>query len=403
MCGIIAYMAKEGAKNSEAAAQETAINQYEEQCARGQRGFGIISIEKNKAIIRRATEPVKFMFDLRDAKSKFLMIHHRIPTSTENKLNQTHPIAVPMPRRGTLFVMHNGIINNARELFRKHTDELGYVYTTYKKADTDAYLYREFNDSESFAIELSRFITGEIKTIGARGSAAFLALLVDKDMKPISFHYGRNNENPLVVEEVDGGILIASEAKGENIAPFELNTRVYNGNKFGPLTRITMPFAPPLAPVYPARDVGFGANYTWSSTKAGATAKNPPSAYDPTKKDVRVMEERASRVSAFADDPNGAAAIQYEEMAEEETTIKMEMVSEVINDIALTFSLGQLVKKDITAALKEIANILTPLIERQRDIEEAAIRSTGEDPSVIKWINEETDKNLPHETHFLLG
>ena len=107
------------------------IDQYQEQSNRGQKGFGIIRIDsKNNVEIDRACESTKFLLDLYMKESKMIIAHHRQPTSTENKLGQTHPILVRNDILEHIYLfIHNGIITNHDELRKKHI-ELGFQYQT---------------------------------------------------------------------------------------------------------------------------------------------------------------------------------------------------------------------------------------------------------------------------------
>lgn len=412
MCGLIAYVSKRPkAKDAETMARESLVNQYEEQYDRGQKGFGLISIEGGKAVVRRACEPVKFFFDIRDARGSFLMAHHRFPTSTDNLLSQTHPIATPLKNGNTLLVMHNGVINNATELFKKHTEELGYAYTTYLGDGTTAgYSYRKFNDSESAAIELARFIDGETSEIGAKGTIAFLALEVDKKGKPVAFRYGRNDQNPLAVETTEHGILIASEAYGEDIAPFEMHIRPYVDGTFGADSRIAMPFArEPVA-------VGFGSHSHHGGYQRPATPPllgTSPAAAGRFDRDVaEVFGQRESapepvvRVSAFVADHYGSAMAAYTEMADEQCDLVYDQVTDSLNNILENFRNGELIKADVTEVMRRIATFIAPLVTLQDELEERAMARSAAEGSLEADDALSADKSHihgPYHTPYLNG
>ena len=208
MCGIIL-----GIDRTEKAPKvnDWIIDQYEEQFSRGTKGFGIIDISPdNKVKVVRATEPVKFMLDIRDNPSQAMIIHHRTPTSTDNKLRQTHPMVVD---NGSLkykyLVVHNGVIYNEDEVKLSH-EALGFCYTTDHED--------KFNDSETLAIELARYIEEQSGTIMARGSMAFIAVQVNKKTnKAVQIFFGRKT-NPLNLAKMRGKIYLSSEGKGEPIA-----------------------------------------------------------------------------------------------------------------------------------------------------------------------------------------
>ena len=215
MCGLIAHISN---KNPEYT-RETVLNQYERQHERGSRGFGLISISKPKkkepavCTIKRATEPVKALLDIHMSSAPIMLFHHRFPTSTDNTLEQTHPIRIA---GGDLefdwLVQHNGVIQNPEEMKKKH-EALGFEYLTQvtTKYSSGGYTYSKFNDSEAFAIELVRFLEGKSEEIETRGSAAFLATKRKKKTRePISIVWGRNDGNPLKVFETHAGLSIAS-------------------------------------------------------------------------------------------------------------------------------------------------------------------------------------------------
>lgn len=228
MCGIIAVL--NSGKQKHIPANEAIANQYEEQFRRGTEGFGIINLTPKKRgveiDVRRATEPAKMFFDLYNSNAPMVVMHHRTPTSTDNSLDQTHPIYVS---NGSLvhdyLVVHNGIIHNKDEVHKKHQDELGFVYTTIQRTYTTDYLHKEtvtekFNDSEALAIDVARFIEGNFEksasgsVLDVVGSAAFIAVQIDKKTSiATALFYGRNT-NPLMVWKEKGNICISSEGEG---------------------------------------------------------------------------------------------------------------------------------------------------------------------------------------------
>jgi len=209
MCGLIGFIPN-NPKNKETG--KHILEQYQEQLMRGQRGFGLLNIDKNSFSIERAVEPIKALIDTRLSQSPIQLFHHRTPTSTENKMEQTHPFLISHDELDfDYLMMHNGVISNSDSLFAMHTEELGYVYKTHDGTVSTKY-YKDFNDSESLAIELARYFDGKTKMIGTLGSAAFIIVSVNKTTgKPVKLTYGRNNGNPLELIELEEGILIASE------------------------------------------------------------------------------------------------------------------------------------------------------------------------------------------------
>lgn len=391
MCGLIAYLGTPKEKSSRV--HNAVTTQYEEQHARGQKGFGIISIKNGAAVTHRACEPVKFFFDIHETKGPFLAVHHRFPTSTKNSIRQTHPIIVPMKGGRALLVMHNGIISNAHTLFKKHTEELGYAYTTYTPIVTSTnYLLPAFNDSEAFAWELARFIDGDETRINALGTAAFLALEVDKKNHPLAFHFGRNEGNELLVKkQKNGGILIASEADGDLINPFELNSLAYSHGVFGPASRRALPFIdPPPVPV----TIGFRSKwgYTDPPAKSPSFNRDVDTLWGEKKPVAPPRPENIPeyRTSAFDIDPYGPAMTSYQEMADEEGDMIEERVAESLATALEDFRNGELVKHTVTKITGEIAKILTTLINLQDELEaRAALGATKNTSQCAKLAKKE--------------
>jgi len=241
MCGIIAAFNNDGKE-----VNQWVIDTYEEQCDRGQKGFGIVTIDENKmSKVLRATEPVKMMCDLHFNPSSMILMHHRTPTSTENYLDQTHPIKVS---DGSLkydyLVAHNGMISNDDELKEEH-EKLGFVYSTEYSLTNG---YKKFNDSESLAIEVARFIEEQTKEVGAKGSTAFVALQVSKDKenkgKVEKVFFGRNDSyvSPLNMSASKTKIRVSSEVEGDEVKPFILYSFAPNSKKMK-LTKREIKFA----------------------------------------------------------------------------------------------------------------------------------------------------------------
>lgn len=213
MCGLIGVFYT--GKNKKHV-NEIALNQFEDQKERGINGFGIIKInDKMGYKIDRATEGYKFMWDIHHNPVRAVIVHHRIPTGSDNTLKQTHPIVVD---NGSLkykyLLVHNGVIRNDCELKAEH-EALGFIYTTVDGT--------KFNDSECVAIELARFIENQIDRVGIIGSAAFIGVQIDKKTdKVIKLFFGRNEGNPLNLAKTRNKMFISSTGPGSQVAPFKL-------------------------------------------------------------------------------------------------------------------------------------------------------------------------------------
>lgn len=269
MCGLIA--AFHTGKRKDMPVNQFVIDQYEDQHTRGKEGFGIVNITPGKEVsVERATEPVKMMLDLYMKPASMLMFHHRYPTSSENYLNQTHPLIV---EHGSLkhryLVMHNGVLSNDRELKKKHEDELGFVYrTAYQQTEH----YERFNDSEALAIEVARFIEGQTTQMGFSGSAAILALQCDENWIPKRFYFGRTT-NPLNMAKSRDYLYLSSEGMGDPVEAYKL----YSFDVSDPLMKLTsVPFT--VTERKAETTMGYSTSYTYKSdicalTKCAKTRK----------------------------------------------------------------------------------------------------------------------------------
>lgn len=219
MCGIIAAFSKSMEVN------DFIIDQYENQYSRGEEGFGIIRIDGKKNVeLDRACEPTKFMMDLYVKRSKMIIAHHRYPTSTDNQLDQTHPMALSNELLDyDYLIIHNGVVSNDDELREKHL-KLGFKYTTeYQEQFGYDTIRTKFNDSEAIAIEMALFIEGKSKAIETENSAALIALQINKKTKKATtVFFGRSALGALNMFRTEGDIRISSEGAGEKIKENEL-------------------------------------------------------------------------------------------------------------------------------------------------------------------------------------
>ena len=212
MCGVIAVFKKvdDGIPTA-----PVVLDYFKKQITRGQQGFGYVAFDDTvRAYIRRQNkEEIEKALSLKSARS--IMFHHRIPTSTPNFSDTTHPIKVS--HKELLFdyyVIHNGIISNDSILHDDHV-AMGYVYNTTViteiKTSNDRFKSEEYNDSEAFAIDLVRTIEGKQDTMLAKGSIAFIALQVDKKTQEVkrSF-FGHNAGNPLSYHFTDNVLVLRS-------------------------------------------------------------------------------------------------------------------------------------------------------------------------------------------------
>ena len=231
MCGIIhtkRYDNKSVAKITE--------KRYQKQKQRGMDGFGYCALRNGKleAIVLDTAE-TGILAKLEKENADEIMFHHRLPTSTPNLIEATHPIVVKNDKlKYNYYVINNGIITNADALLAEHKKR-GFNYTTKmtKKIITEINTYGQdyFNDSEALAIELALRLEGKKETIDAYGSIAFIALQVEKQTDEVTnLYFGRNYGSPLCIEEGKGFISIKSEG-GKSLMTNTLYCLNYATNK----------------------------------------------------------------------------------------------------------------------------------------------------------------------------
>lgn len=197
---------------------------YEKQKARGQEGFGYLTIDK-MINIERSQKEKPIVESLLQEKSAEILFHHRYPTSTSNVEEATHPILVSNKKLShDYYLAHNGIITNDTSLRDRHIKE-GYTYTTEIQTQiiTKGKTYLEpltWNDSESLAVEVAQYLDGKSDKIDTSGSVAFVCYQVSKKTrKPTGLYFARNEGNPLKMMLNSQFFSLTSEGEGQNIAP----------------------------------------------------------------------------------------------------------------------------------------------------------------------------------------
>lgn len=244
MCGIIAAFDRSGN-----GVEEWARNQLQCQLHRGREGFGLVRFGDGPTSTERSVEITGVLVPLFMEKASGILLHHRHPTSSANRISQTHPILVS--NDGLDFdylVAHNGTISNRKVLKGKHESEYGYSYTT-DTEDAAGNGYGKgkdgFNDSECAAIELAMFAdlwqAGKLPEkeefrLRSEGGQALVAVRVDRksgeathllfcrnDMSPLNFHRGGKS-----------AVYLSSEGIGEPVeehALFEIDLKTMKARR----------------------------------------------------------------------------------------------------------------------------------------------------------------------------
>lgn len=208
MCGLVGLFSKKGRPVG-----QQVFSLYKSQHTRGKEGFGYLAISddwKLLAVNRAKTESGIKELIMKD-KAPIILFHHRMPTSTKNTIGTTHPIFVSSKElEYDYFFAHNGVITNKDMLKKKH-EALGYIYTTefaelltakYNDGTVEALgsTAAVFNDSESLAIELARYIEELSDKVEIFGAAAFWGVALDKGTNQIRhIYYGKNQGRDLKV------------------------------------------------------------------------------------------------------------------------------------------------------------------------------------------------------------
>lgn len=225
MCGIIYIKSS----NASRRVGKTVLKRYEVQKHRGSDGFGFVSIKDgivSDYVLKEKEGEIRH--HVKSSDTSEMLFHHRLPTSTPNLYEAAHPIEVDNESlKYKYYLAHNGVITNAKELYDTHK-KLGFVYGTEIRKETrivtrDRQMHEsveiKFNDSESLAIELARYVEGLSKEISTRGAAAFVMWQVDrKTNEQVKVFFGRNEGNPLFIEKNnDMFILKSSLQNGDEV------------------------------------------------------------------------------------------------------------------------------------------------------------------------------------------
>lgn len=233
MCGIV-YGKRRDSRN----VIKSLLKRYEGQKHRGTQGFGYVVIQNGHVVdVKRA----KYEYHIREFlaqedNASEILFHHRMPTSTENLEEVTHPIVVKNDLLDhNYYVVHNGVLFNEDEQ-KKEYEAMGFKYTTDIITKTITEIGGKtiseeetvgFNDSESFAIDLSLFLDGKKDEIESIGTIAFICIQTDKKNKVVAIHYGRNGGNPLVLEDNNDILFLKSLGGGKDVPEDVLHTSDY--------------------------------------------------------------------------------------------------------------------------------------------------------------------------------
>lgn len=205
MCGIVSVRTT----NESYPNGERVKTLFEAQRGRGTNGFGFLEIFPKRISLHRFVNEEDAMKVLEKSEAKDILFHHRIPTSTDNNVKTNHPIVANSDvYKHNYYFVHNGVISNDDELKGEH-EKLGIEYST-----VDG---NKFNDSEALMHELILIIEGMKlpEQFSVKGSLAFVMIQTDKFNNPLKKFYGRNEFNPLSIDELADVVVLRSEGKNQ--------------------------------------------------------------------------------------------------------------------------------------------------------------------------------------------
>jgi predicted glutamine amidotransferase len=269
MCGLAFAISKKGNP-----AGQQIIKLYNKQDHRGKLGFGFLAIQNGVLIdVKRAKTESAIKHYLNTSRAELIMFHHRAPTSTDNTIGTTHPFLVQHDElKYDYYFAHNGVIGNADFIKKLHNTD-GYVYKSEYKEITSAVhldgteevLSSEasvYNDSESLAIELAKYIEGIIPRVRAIGASAFWGISLEKGTnKVVEVFYGKNMGRDLRTFDNKKWWGVAS-LTGTEVPSMELFSFNIDDKKKTLYTRpLKMDEAKPIVPVVVKKEtvvIGFG-------------------------------------------------------------------------------------------------------------------------------------------------
>lgn len=336
MCGLIAYFNIN--KNKEKVHQEL-IEQYQDQKSRGMEGYGLITINESKKIkIFRATEPVKMLMDAYRNKERIMLLHHRNPTSSSNKINQTHPIEVDNPSlKYKYLAIHNGVITNAKTLKEQHEKEK-FEYTTdhieKSSSTTGITKKRKFNDSEAVAIELSKFIEKKSEHITIEGSLACIIIQINKKTNTARKIYFARNTNPINLAKSREIIRLSSTGPGNETKEgklYQFNLKDYKITK----EKLKIKEKETEREIISSQDI----MSETTNPRIGYTTPDPkdePDTKEPNTLEEKIndqFEEMKSNIEEILDNTRDALITEKDTQAEEPTNVIKEIQNIIRNGI----------------------------------------------------------------------
>lgn len=175
---------------------------------RGTTSFGFYRPVQNKLVHNVKETRIKTLLKRTKGENTEVLFHHRWSTSTIDVRNACHPFSTKDMFGNNYVGVHNGVLNNDDKLKKMH-DKLGITYVSMQENGT-------FNDSEALVYELARYFEGEIDTMGAEGTIAFIVVKNNAQGKPVMLYFG-TNRGELKMKLTENSLTISSEGDGVQI------------------------------------------------------------------------------------------------------------------------------------------------------------------------------------------
>lgn len=186
---------------------ETVIKRFQAQRNRGTQSFGFYLPQQDR--LTHNIKETRILALLKKQEPKEALFHHRYATSTINVRNACHPFSTKDRFAYQYVGAHNGVVRNAKELREQHI-KLGYEYVSVQENGS-------FNDSEALIYDLARYFEGEVDTVTASGTIAFIVIKRDRTGRPMTLFFGHNSGNPLVMKRTEHSLTVSSTGEGEHV------------------------------------------------------------------------------------------------------------------------------------------------------------------------------------------
>lgn len=333
----------------------------------------------------RSTGEIKAIIDLYTHKSNLALFHHRAPTSSDNLCSQTHPILVSNPMLDyDYLIVHNGIIHNEDKLKTEH-EELGITYST----DLGGTGARQFNDSESLAVDIALVLEGQKERVTAEGSAAIIGLRLEKGgVIPLELFYARNSGNPINASRNNHYIFLSSTGRGGPVeigkmTSIDLTTEAMEQeSKTFWIPTYSYPATAPAAPA-----VGYNLNRTQNIANTPALGAPHGKSADPTSVTARKYYEDLEETTRTGEDSEFAGEFGAEaDWLTERGELYNEELEQILVDFIETVCDPTAID-DADLHIKQMEETMARIAEEMRidHIKAAAISDARDD--------EEEDKN----------